>query len=188
MAYSFFSIPPEVRIIIYEVLFMSPLEANIVTPDPERTRKANGLEDRALHLTESLSLLCTCQQIHEEASTVLYGRNVFTFDDRPHGMKIYTIPGFHRSVRWCDFTMMYSFLSLTGSRNRRKIKHLRLSFSGLYFILYPDEAQAMGLIKSTRSLCSAANFLGDALDLLSQHHELATVCVILLDASPSPKC
>ncbi len=83
---------------IYKVLFLSPHEANIVTPDPERTRKANGLEDRALHLTESLSLLRTCQQIHEEASTVLYGSNVFTFDDSPHGMKIYTIPGFDRSV------------------------------------------------------------------------------------------
>ncbi len=83
---------------------------------------------------------------------------------------------------------MYSFLSLTGSRNRRKIRHLRLSFSGLYFILYPDEAQVMGLLKRTPNLCSAANFLGDALDLLSQHHELATVCVILLDASRFPEC
>jgi len=135
MTYTFFSFPPEVRVQVCKVILISPHREKLVTPDPSRTRKVNMLKDMSLRLTDSPALLRTCQQIHEEATSVLYGLNVFHFDDEQHGLKTLDVPGFDRTLRWCDFITIYAFLSLIGHHNTPEISHLKLQFESADFIV-----------------------------------------------------
>ena len=60
-------------------------------------------------------------------------------------------------------------LGRIGRRNRARIRHLRLHFMSTAFIAYPAEVS-----RGSRFLGShgAANYIGDALELLSSDHNL----------------
>ena len=167
MPLSFFTLSSEIRNMVYEFLFVNDHPENLITPDLNGSRYRNQL--RRLNLSNCLPLLRTCQYVHEEAVSLLYGSNVFAFSDQPHGNDRLEIIGFDFSVQWCDFVTMYGFFSRIGRRNRARIRHLRLDFLSTVFIAYPAEVE-----QGSRFLqpCGAANCIGDALELLSSNHNL----------------
>lgn len=151
------------------MLFASKHAEHLVTPDSARSRKRNNIERYALNIADNLPLIRTCQPVYEEATSILYGENIFDFDDQTHGTESYLVPGFNMSLPWCDFMTMYLFLSRIGSRNRLKIQYLRLGFYTQAFTTYPHERIANiwdGMEGGSGAL------VGDALEFLSQRHNV----------------
>ena len=179
--FPFFRLPPEVRNMVYGLLFETAHKDKFVTPDPGGSRRQNNLGQRTLNLSDSLPLLRTCQVVHREATAVLYGNNVFRFDDRPHNVDKHTVPGFKMSLPCCDLLTMYFFLVSIGKGNREKLQHIQLNFSAYSFILYPEE------IRDRQKLDwnAGAGFVGDAVDLLAASQHLQTLSVSF-DAAGSP--
>lgn len=173
MPHNFFTLPAEIRNQIYRNLFTSKHDGTRVTPDVEGSRRQNGLTDGLLNLHDSLPLLRTCQYIHEEATSILYGDNVFTFDDRPHGVKENKINGFNLTLPWCDYVTILRWMSNIGSSNRTKICHLRFVFTTGKYIPCPEEPTIVrGPVYPTGG---GANGICDALELLSHNHNLCTL-------------
>ncbi len=144
---------------------MSDHPEKLITPDLDDSRAR--IRRRGPNLSNCLPLLRTCQFVHEEAVSILYGSNVFAFSDQPHGDDRLMIIGFDFSVRRCNFVTMYGFFSRIGSRNRARIRHLRLDFLSKVFLPYPDEVE-----RGSSKPGGAANCIGDALELLSSNHNL----------------
>ena len=178
--FPFFRLPPEVRNMVYGLLFETAHKDKFVTPDPAGSRRQNNLGQRTLNLSDSLPLLRTCHVVHREATAVLYGENVFRFDDHPHNDDKHTIPGFKMSLPCCDFLTMYFFLVSIGRNSREKLQHLYLNFSNLSFVRYPEESEGVYL-----HLNAGASFVGDAVDLLAASHHLQTFSVSF-DSAESP--
>ena len=164
--FPFFRLPPEVRNMIYGLLFETAHKDKIVTPDPSGSRRQNNLGQRTLNLSDSLPLLRTCQVVHREATAVLYGNNVFRFDDCPHNDDKHKIPGFEMSLPCCDLLTIYFFLVSIGKGNREKLQHIHLNFSDFSFVLYPEESGG----RLHRN--AGASFVRDAVDLLAASHHL----------------
>lgn len=114
MPLSFFTLSSKIRNMVYEFLFVNDHPENLITPDLNGSRYRNQL--RRLNLSNCLPLLRTCQYVHEEAVSVLYGSNVFAFSEQPHGDDRLEIIGFDFSVQRCDFVTMYGFFSRIGRR------------------------------------------------------------------------
>ena len=170
--FPFFRLPPEVRNMIYGLLFETAHKDKTVTPDPAGSRRQNNLGHRTLNLSGSLPLLRTSQLVHREATAVLYGNNVFRFDDHPHNDDKHTIPGFKMSLPCCDFLTMYFFLVSIGKDSREKLQHIHLNFSNLSFVIYPEQLNGDWLHRK-----AGASFIGDAVDLLAASHHLQTLSV-----------
>lgn len=179
--FPFFRLPPEVRNMVYGLLFETAHKDKNVTPDPTGSRRQNDLGQRTLNLSDSLPLLRTSQLVHREATAVLYGNNVFRFDDHPHNDDEHTRPGFEMSLSCCDFLTMYFFLVCIGKGNRKKLQHIHLNFSQHDFVVYPDEVYITWVM-----LCynAGASFVGDAVDLLATSHHLQTLSVSFGSAGP----
>ena len=171
--FPFFRLPPEVRNMIYGLLFETAHKDKVVTPDPAGTRRQNNLGQRTLNLSDSLPFLRTCQVVHREATAVLYGSNVFQFDDCPHNDDKHTTRGFKMSFPCCDLLTMYFFLVSIGKDNREKLQHIHLNFSHFEFILHAEKSNA------------GASLVGDAVDLLAASHHLQTFSVSF-DSAESP--
>ena len=167
--FPFFRLPPEVRNMIYGLLFETAHKDKIVTPDPTGSRRQNNLGQRTLNLSDSLPLLRTCKVVHQEATAVLYGNNVFRFDDNPHNDDVHTIPGFKMSLPCCDLLTIYFFVVSIGKDNREKLQHIHLNFSKISFVRFPEELRGDCLYFD-----AGANFVGDAVDLLAASHHLQT--------------
>ena len=178
--FPFFRLPPEVRNMIYGLLFETAHKDKFVTPDPAGSRRQNNLGQRTLNLSDSLPLLRTCQVVHREATAVLYGNNVFRFDDHPHNDDEHTVPGFKMSLPCCDLLTMYFFLVSIGKENREKLQHIHLNFSDVSYITYPEEPKRSCLYRN-----AGASFVGDAVDLLAASHHLQTFSVSF-DSAESP--
>ena len=179
--FPFFRLPPEVRNMVYGLLFETAHKDKNVTPDPTGSRRRNNLGQRTLNLSDSLPLLATSQLVHREATAVLYGNNVFRFDDHPHNHDEHTIPGFEMSLPCCDFLTMYFFLVSVGKGNRKKLQHIHLNFSHGVFVDYPDEADSKWNMLHDNA---GASFVGDAVDLLATSHHLQTLSVSFGSAGP----
>lgn len=89
--FPFFKLPIEIRNIVYEKVFSTPLDDRTITPDPTYSRRHYNKACRAWGrkvidrtVNNGLALLQSCQQAHEEAAAVLYGQNTFYFDDFQH--------------------------------------------------------------------------------------------------------
>lgn len=99
-----FLLPLEIRSIIYELLFQTSCRDKIVTPDPEAKRRtlARNISiprrHQTLNISHSLPFLRTCQQVHEEATRILYGNHTFWFDDIALGFKAYE----HDVTKFCS--------------------------------------------------------------------------------------
>ena len=162
---------------VYELLFVSRHPDKAVTPDPVGSRKSNGPFVWRIGAPDSLPLLRTCRQIHDEASSILYGKNFFFFSDAPHGQRTFEVPGFGQTIQWCDYVTMYGFLCRIGCNNRAKILRLRLEFLTFNYITYADEE--IGRERSQQSFRGGgANVVGDALELLSSKHSLSQVEIL----------
>ena len=178
--FPFLRLPPEIRNMVYGLLFETAHKDKAVTPDPAGSRRQNNLGQRTLNLSHSLPLLRTCRVVHQETTAVLYGSNAFRFDDHPHNDDKHTIPGFKMSLPSCDLLTMYFFLVSIGKDNREKLQHIHLSFSSLSFVLYPEEPNEAWIFPNT-----GASFVGDAVDLLAASHHLQTFSVSF-DSAGSP--
>ena len=166
MALSSFTLPLEVRNMIYEVLFVSDHSEKLITPDLDWYHRD---QPRGPNLSNCLPLLRTCQNVHEEAVSVLYGSNVFTFNDQRHGTDGMGFVEFSFTVHWCDFYPILGFFIRIGRRNRARIHHLRLHFMSTVFIAYPAEVEQGSHSVEPRG---KAHWIGDALELLSSNHNL----------------
>lgn len=69
MPFPFFDLPPEVRNMIYILLFVTTDKDKIVIPDPARTRRDNGLGAQ----------LRTCQMVHDERKSHTLRDSCFSF-------------------------------------------------------------------------------------------------------------
>lgn len=104
---------------------------------------------------------------------MLYGNNVFRFDDHPHNSDEHTMPAFNTSVPYCDYLTMYFFLVSIGKSNREKLQHIHLDFWEATFVRYPEEVGIYGNLRVN----AGASFIGDAVELLAASHNLQTVSV-----------
>ena len=114
-------LPFEIRIQIYEILYKRnhlPLISNRHENDTNRTGLAG-----------CTALLRTCRQINQEASSVLYGQNIFQFDDISY---LYVGQCRHEpSIACIDGTLLSLplFIQVIGRENRLRLRHLRLGMS-----------------------------------------------------------
>lgn len=90
--FPFMDFPPEIRNTIYRFLLTTPLKTPIELPElTGRNGAAHRLQwakcttasMRRKHKTIFLEILQTCKQIHDEASGILYGCNVFKYRSNP---------------------------------------------------------------------------------------------------------
>lgn len=172
-SFPFSRLPPEVRVMIYRLLFETAREDKIVTPDPTGSRHQNNLGHRALNLSDSLPFLRTCQLVHREATAALHGSNVFLFDDHPHNSDKHKIFGFNMLLPCCDYLTMYFSLVSIGKSNPEKFQHIHLDFSMTTFVWYPEEVDIQWRIFDV----AGANFMGDAVEPLAAPHNLQTMSV-----------
>lgn len=85
-AFRFLSLPPEIRNSVYRLLLTtptSPIElprlANKIAKRSAEWQKCKSARRKARFKSIFLEVLQTCKQIHDEASGILYGCNVFKF-------------------------------------------------------------------------------------------------------------
>ena len=127
--------------------------------------------------SRGISLLRTCQQIHEEGSAVLYGENIFWFDDIPYneirGMPPLDGLGINIVLPYCKITFMYAFLRIIGKTNRLRIRHLRIRFDRDIFATFPEECGAWRTWELDG--VGGASYISDALDFLSDDHQLRSL-------------
>ena len=173
MHFPFFRLPFELRYIIYQYLFTPEYRDSLIAPDvgnlccalmlhqPDTGQWPSSI---GLHC-QALPLMQTCQQAHDESTSVLYGDNTFRFDHDPYD-KV------HPDWSW-DSGDFYPFLSVIGRANRMKLRHLDLrfytctNFAGLGADIVWDTKRTPRLIV-TSSICNA-------LDFLSERHRLQSL-------------
>ena len=89
--FPFLALPPEIRNTVHKLLLTRPPKESIEFPKPtSRAAKARSAtirqcktaQQRKAHKLLFLEILGTCKQIHDEASGIIYGCNVFQY--RPH--------------------------------------------------------------------------------------------------------
>ena len=131
----FFAFPAEVRIEIYEEMFLTKAPDLVVTPDITRSRRNNGQGQQTLNL-QTLTFLRTCTKANREGTLVLYGKHVFRFDDTKHGHEVVKLPGFGGKLSMCDMMIIEPFL--LGTNNVEKINHLHLVFQESTFFQFPS--------------------------------------------------
>ena len=78
---SFFRLPLDIRIIVYEELFRMPFAGKTITPDPSYRRRQLGRRFTERTVKYDVAILRTCQQVNQEATAVLYGSKAYFFDD-----------------------------------------------------------------------------------------------------------
>ena len=83
--FPFFRLPLDIRRMIYEEVFRTPLADKTITPDPSYRRRQLGRRFAEHTVKYDLAFLRSCQQAHQEATAVLYGSKSFYFDDTSYG-------------------------------------------------------------------------------------------------------
>ena len=183
MPFPFFSLPLELRYIIYQYLFTSKCRHNLIVPAVGRLRRAITLNrpdsGRWRAITglncQTLSLIRTCQQAHDESTNVLYSDNTFCFDDVLYDKE---------DMSWyfdllnfppigCETSYFYPFLSVIGRANRMKLRHLDLNFHRYTTFPLLGDDNAWGI--KYKHHHSVASFMRNALDFLSKSHRLQSL-------------
>ena len=89
--FPFLALAPEIRNNVYKLLLTRPYKEPIELPRPtSKAAKARSAtirdcktaQQRRAHKQLFLEILATCRQIHDEASGIIYGCNIFQY--RPH--------------------------------------------------------------------------------------------------------
>ena len=179
--FPFFHLPSEIRNIIYRHLFTPGTKQNWVKSNVGLFCDQIGSEKLRFR---GLSLLRTCQQLHEEGSAVLYGDNTFWFDDLPHNrdQHAHRLTGSGVFLLYCELMFMYAFLRIIGRSNRLKIRNLWLHFETDTFATFP---KAIHPWKPTDLKGQGGlSCVSDALDFFSDDHQLRNLHFSFL-GSPS---
>ena len=198
--FPFFALPREIRDIVYEKVFETSLQDNTITPDPaHKCREYSDFDKESFKqrtVGNVLGLLLAGRKAHEEAMEALYGKHVFYFDDTIHGpyqIKVEASahcyycrgdlaggcfdgsPGRHYiRVPWCDFVGMHDWLVDIGEKNRMRIRHIQLHFSGSRFVKFLGERHSWFPGFPWKPSPVGGDFLGRALKLLGNAHNLET--------------
>ena len=117
-----------------------------------------------------MALLRTCQVIYDEATSFLYASNTFSFDDEWPSDWADAARSILDPYLWSRLATMHGFLKRIKPRNVRKLRHVRLSFESIEFIMNVNQWLRPFLPPAGGTCC-----LGKALDLLSANHNLFTL-------------
>lgn len=165
---AFLQLPTEIRIMIYQYMFTSDLvvAANCVAP------LEKSVEVRRFR---GVALFRTCSQVHQEATSVLYGQNYFSFDDQAFSQ---TRPDVRRLLGGtfipdCQLTDMVAFLRKIGKTNRRNIRHVMLYFYTDLFSTFPYDIDPQSF--GPEDLFGGAAITVDALRYLSKKCQIETL-------------
>lgn len=128
-----------------------------------------------------VTLLRTCKQIHTEASTVLYGKNSFSFDDWDYREKC--ISRRHSSCRCpgeTDLNLFYTWLHMIGKANRLKLRQIRVIFSHPAYTICPGETRFRPDVKEQQyieeeNMLAQGKHLVDAFNLIAMDHNLLRI-------------
>ena len=186
MPFPFFRLPFEIRRLIYQDLFILDQKGNTIAPFsvrfcshecPEITSLVSSSSPTYLSLRtlscQALSLIRTCQQAHEECTDILYGDNVFRFDDLvAMNVPLSGVKGLY--TPHCGISHMYFFLSVIGKANRLKIRHVQLRFYTRVFITFAGERDLRNNDCYDHSK-GKASYVSDALDFFSESHRLQSL-------------
>ncbi|MCJ1257285.1 hypothetical protein MMC24_005110 [Lignoscripta atroalba] len=162
MSFSFLNLPPEIRNKIYQILFQGS-KSNVVQP----IKKVHHPKPMLPWIRDGVPLLRVCKIVNAEAAAILYGRNVFCFDDSSRGVG-------GEKINECAITAMYAFLRLIGVENRLRIRYLQIEMHKFRFCYYDNES-----IVGARAETNGGKYLGDAFELLSRGHGLKEICIEL---------
>lgn len=158
----FLRLPRQVRDKVYAYLFESSTKRRLRIVNP--VEQFRLLDQKGfLGLQEGLSLFRTCRLIQSEVAASLYGNNVLVFDDKEFikAARSYDVP-----TSYCGVTLMYTFLRLIGTLNRKSIRFLQIQLKSEHFFYHKDEISTWNLLPSQ------GRYLADAFDLLAQGHSL----------------
>ena len=180
MPFPFFSLPLELRYIIYQYLFTSKCQHNLIAPVVGRLHRATKLYQperrrwRAIITfnCQALPLMRTCRQAHDESTNVLYGDNTFRFDDYKEDVG-WSLDPWNSYHAHSETYHLYPFLSVIGKANRMKLRHLDLKFHKYTLFAFPGEDTVWDT-KYNLDL-SVASSISNALDFLSESHRLQSL-------------
>lgn len=193
--FPFFGLPREIRDIVYKLVFETPLQDNTITPDPAHKRRECSKHDEGLKqrtISNVLGLLLLCRRAHEEAVEALYSKQVFYFDDIQHGSHETKVEATahcdfclrgccdssHRHylrVPYCDFVSMHEWLVAIGEKNRMRIRHIHLHFSGSPFAKCLGERFELFPSLPGKPPPIGGQFVVKALELLGITHNLENI-------------
>ncbi|OCL13383.1 hypothetical protein AOQ84DRAFT_111179 [Glonium stellatum] len=105
----FLTLPPELRNKIYRLLFIAKQDLIFYFPD---------------NFCLSSAFLRTCNQVHEEGRSILYGENTFVFERN----KYTRAPLWSPTLKEIGYKDMRLFLKLIGPRNLSMIRDMRIVF------------------------------------------------------------
>lgn len=176
MPFTFLQLPPEIRNKIYRLLLITSDRVKDLAPDVigHLARSRRTWEYRA-DMGDSLSLLRTCTQVNQEASSILYGGHGFHFDDEPINADDDDTAG----SPICQFMFFYSWLRLIGTQNRLRLREIWLIFARKKFFYCRGEANTFTFKTVTGT---GAEYLVDALELLAGGHALTTMHIVFNDS------
>ena len=181
------ALPLELRNKIYRLLYESIEKERCISPDIYRTRHRLDFPSgqvkkptatMALRANGS-GLLRTCKQVHEEATIVLYGINVFHFTENLHPLPTNAFANADmESPRhelllgrislfggMSDLLQMKDFYDMIGASNRAKMRHVRIQLNvDSRFIEHAPSPCAYADFSLTGK---GANVLCDALDMIA---------------------
>ena len=179
MPFPFFRLPFELRYIIYQYIFTPEYRDSLIVIDlspPGRLSRLDRLDigQRSANIgldCQALPLMRTCQQAHDESTSILYGDNTFGFDDLRYDDL--TLDYSDSYSDYCELTHFYLFLSKIGRANRMKLRHLDLKFCTYSIFTVPGEDTVWDAcynpdLKVTSSISYALN-------LLSESHRLQSL-------------
>ena len=103
--FPFLDIAPEIRNCVYRILLTTPGKP-IEFPGPKaldereraaKSRKSSKAKNKIAHKRMLLEILRSCRQVHDEATGIMYGCNVFKYrnDFREGGARITMLPTCH---------------------------------------------------------------------------------------------
>ena len=156
--FPFLRLPPELRYKVYSLVLVAPRP---IWPDVD--------DWTTLETIDGHGLLTTCHLINAEACDILYGKNVFHFDDR-----LDSVCPDMRHVP--NMNGIYSFFKDIGNRNRLWLRHISLEFWHSYFLFYEEEELHQ---YPDRGSYSRARILGKALQLLAKGHALKSLRITI---------
>ena len=105
--FPFLSFPPEIRNCVYKILLTTPnapIELPRPTAKPERARmekcrNTKKARQKAVHKRIFLEILVTSRQVHDEATGIMYGCNVFKYrSDHRQGPRAAVLPTRHHQL------------------------------------------------------------------------------------------
>ncbi|KAK8141519.1 hypothetical protein G3M48_010377 [Beauveria asiatica] len=140
-----FGLPKEIRFTIYGLILTAPDPVYIFQDKGSPVESFSPRKPRRW-----LSLLCTSQQVRDEAAAVVFGTNCFNLVDTTRN----------------EANILHSFLCSIGSENAAKLKHLCISFPIASTVQHKNEPTKVNLCEHSlrilnllRERCTTLNKL-----------------------------